>query len=215
MPRTATKPIPEKQFLAVLSAIGDLQQYGQAFVNGKRFPTKVLSFEGRAFLARQRHGLVMETMLVRGLRFSEVARMRLDQVTQSPPSIYVHRSKGGRNGSAPVPAELATRLVTWQRRHCYLYQRPSELLFPARTGRPLRNRIFNDMLREFSGLFESLKLSSHVFRDSAAVRIIQQDDASVVDVARFLGHRQTRSTEEYINKKERAEIQLNLPLGWR
>ena len=140
--------------------------------------------------------------------------MRLDQVSQKPPTIYVHRSKGGRDGAAGVPKSLADRLVTWQRRYCYLYQRPSELLFPTRNGGQMGNRIFNDMLKEFSGLFDSLKLSSHVFRDSAAVQIIQQDGVTVVDVARFLGHRQTRSTEEYINKKEQEDIQLNLPLGW-
>jgi integrase len=197
---------------AVLSAIRELQQFGQASVDGQKFPKRQLNSEGRAFLIRQRHGLVMETMLARGLRFSEVSRMRLDQVIISPPAIFVHRSKRGVSASAPVPSELVTRLVTWHRRYCFLYRRRSDLLFPSREGTPLGNRIFNDMLREFAGLFDSLKLSSHVFRDSAAVKVIEQDGVTIVDAARFLGHRQTRSTETYINKREKQEVQLNLLL---
>jgi len=215
MPRKATKPIPAKQFSAVLTAIRDLQVHGQAFVAGQRFPGKVLTFEGRAMLSRQRHGLVMETMLVRGLRFSELARMKAKQVTVNPPAIHVSRSKRGIDGAAPVPAELAIRLLNWHRRYCYLYSRESELLFPSRTGSQLRIRIFNDMLHEFSSMFDALQLSSHVFRDTAAVKIIEQDGVTIVDVARFLGHRNTRSTEAYINKREQQEIQLNLPLGFQ
>jgi integrase len=215
MPRQKTKPIPEETFDALFRAIRDLQNHGQAMVNGKRFPHKILddSKRGKAFLTRQRHGLVMETMLVRGLRFNELASMRRDQLSLKPPSIHVHRSKKGENGSAPVPQLLARRLDSWHFAWHQLYSpKTSELLFPNRNGQQLGIRIYNDMLRSFADLFDELKLSSHCFRDTAAVKIIAEDGMSIVDVGRFLGHRSSVSTEQYIRKKQLQDVQLRLPL---
>lgn len=215
MPRQKTTPIPEATFDAVLRAIRDLQNHGQAMVNGKRFPGKVLDDDnrGKAFLTRQRHGLVMEVMLARGLRFSEAARMRRDQLSIKPPSIYVHRSKKGDDGGQPVPAVLARRLSAWHSAWHQLYSpKTSQLLFPNRSGKPLGIETFNRMLASFSNLFDELKLSSHCFRDTAAINIIMQDGMTIVDVGRFLGHRSSVSTEQYIKKKQQQEVQLRLPL---
>jgi integrase len=209
-----TKPIPEAQRNAIFRAMRQLQDNGQAEIDEKQFPVRPCFADGPALLTRQRHGFVMETMLRCGLRFSELARLKRADLSSNG-MVQITRSKRGLDGEIMVPSDFAMRLIAWHGRYCSQYQRYSPLLFPSRSGGQLAIKVFNEMLTEFGGLFEALKISSHCFRDTAAVLFIGQRDPNgqrtdIVDAARFLGHNRVSSTEIYISKKEQSAIHLKL-----
>jgi integrase len=90
--------------------------------------------------------------------------------------------------TVPISAIVSEELATFRADH-----KPSDLVFPSANRTPLRNRnfrrdVFDDVVEDLG-----LDITPHNLRDTAASLAIQAG-ASVVAVARLLGHESAATT---------------------
>ncbi len=83
---------------------------------------------------------------------------------------------------------VADELVGWKKRH-----QPCSLVFPSANATPLRNRNFRRDVFDAAVEALDLDITPHNLRDTAASLAIQAG-ASVVAVARLLGHESAATT---------------------
>lgn len=136
-----------------------------------------------------------------GLRWGELAALRWADVDIEGKSLRVARAyseeaprgemspvKDHQARTVPVPTIVADELATFRGD-----RKPSDLVFPSANRTPLRNRnfrrdVFDDAVEELG-----LDITPHNLRDTAASLAIQAG-ASVVAVARLLGHESAATT---------------------
>ncbi len=136
-----------------------------------------------------------------GLRWGELAALRwadvgLDKNTLRVARAYSEEAPRGEMSpvkdhqarTVPVPAIVSEELARFQADH-----KPDSLVFPSANRTPLRNRNFRrDVFDDAVDALE-LDITPHNLRDTAASLAIQAG-ASVVAVARLLGHESAATT---------------------
>jgi len=136
-----------------------------------------------------------------GLRWGELAALRWSDVDFAAQRLRVARSyseeaprgemapvKDHQARSVPVPAIVLEELAGYGSGH-----RPQELVFPSASSTPLRNRNFRRDVFDDAVEALDLDITPHNLRDTAASLAIQAG-ASVVAVARLLGHESAATT---------------------
>ncbi|WP_165640039.1 tyrosine-type recombinase/integrase [Mycobacteroides abscessus] len=136
-----------------------------------------------------------------GLRWGELAALRWADVDIERKSLRVARAyseeaprgemspvKDHQARTVPVPTIVSDELATFKGD-----QKPNDLVFPSANRTALRNRnfrrdVFDDAVEELG-----LGITPHNLRDTAASLAIQAG-ASVVAVARLLGHESAATT---------------------
>ena len=106
-------------------------------------------------------------------------------------------TKTGRDRTVPLPPHIAAILAEW-RHHCPTS--PGDLVFPARSGRPLdldtfRARVFRPAVAR-AGLSAELRL--HDLRHTAA-SLLLQSGATVRDVMQICGWTQLATAQRYLH----------------
>ena len=91
-------------------------------------------------------------------------------------------------GTVPIPGTVVDELTDLQAQSA-----PSELVFPSANSTPLRNRNFRRDSFDAATAALGLTITPHNLRDTAASLAIQAG-ASVVAVARLLGHESAATT---------------------
>lgn len=130
----------------------------------------------------------------RGLRVSEVGRLRYEDWRQGPERLYVRRLKGSISAEYKVSPAEAKVLRAWV---LMRGNRPGPL-FPATGWKPLsRQHLHNLMLRysEAAGLPKD-KSHFHVLRHSIAVELVDSG-VDLLHIKDWLGHRSVQSTMVY------------------
>ncbi|BBZ19014.1 hypothetical protein MGAD_33490 [Mycolicibacterium gadium] len=136
-----------------------------------------------------------------GLRWGELAALRWAEVDLGRRSLRVARAyseeaprgemssvKDHQARTVPIPAIVSEELVRFRGVH-----KADELVFPSANRTPLRNRNFRrDVFDDAVNALE-LDITPHNLRDTAASLAIQAG-ASVVAVARLLGHESAATT---------------------
>jgi integrase len=136
-----------------------------------------------------------------GLRWGELAALRWGDVDLVRSSLRVVRAfseeaergqmspvKDHQARTVPVPAIVLEELVIFGER-----TRPDQLVFPSASSTPLRNRNFRRDVFDEAVADVGLEITPHNLRDTAASLAIQAG-ASVVAVARLLGHESAATT---------------------
>jgi integrase len=136
-----------------------------------------------------------------GLRWGELAALRWSDVDLQSRTLRVVRAfseeaprgelspvKNHQARTVPVPEIVSDELAGYQAR-----QHQSELVFPSASGTPLRNRNWRRDVFDSAVQVLGLKITPHNLRDTAASLAIQEG-ASVVAVARLLGHESAATT---------------------
>lgn len=136
-----------------------------------------------------------------GLRWGELAALRWSDVDLASRRLRVARSyseeaprgemapvKDHQARSVPVPAIVLEELAGYGSG-----RRPQELVFPSASSTPLRNRNFRRDVFDDAVEALDLDITPHNLRDTAASLAIQAG-ASVVAVARLLGHESAATT---------------------
>ena len=143
-----------------------------------------------------RDGLMLRTLLETAARNSELVSLDVRHVDASGRHIEIHDGKGGKNRIVPITRELA-RLLT-----LYIAERRAGPLFPSRqagTGVPhqLSTRRVGQLVRDTAlsaGITK--RVYPHLLRHTTATRLLL-DGMPLHDVALFLGHESTKTTERY------------------
>ncbi len=145
-------------------------------------------------LVRTRAALQM--LYTTGMRVSEMANLKLDQLNMEEGWVRVH-GKGGRERVLPLgprAQEALTKYLSSRQKH---FPGEREILFLSYRGRPISRTDFWCQLRELArraGLKDGVH--PHKIRHSAATRLLE-GGASLRVVQEILGHRSVTSTQRY------------------
>lgn len=164
----------------------------------------------KTWLGRRDHALLLMTVQT-GLRVSEVTSLRSEDLHLGPSPHVQCRGKGRKERCTPLTQQTVAALRAWLRQR---KGAPSDPLFPSVRGTVLSRDAVAWLVKKYaetaSQKLPSLKnksISPHVFRHTAAVRLLQAGvDRSVI--ALWLGHEQVETTQIYLHAdlsiKERA-----------
>lgn len=164
----------------------------------------------KTWIGRRDHALLLTTVQT-GLRVSEVIGLRLEDLQLGPSPHVRCRGKGRKERCTPLTRQTVAALRAWLRER---KGTPSDPLFPTTRGSSLSRDAVEWLVKKYAAIASerqpSLKtksISPHVFRHTAAVRLLQAGvDRSVI--ALWLGHEQVETTQIYLHAdlsiKERA-----------
>jgi len=149
-----------------------------------------------------------------GLRVSEVAHLKIDDIDSQRMLIRVEQGKGGRDRNAMLSPQLLELLRLWWRegkRRGVMF--PHGWLFPGRnctdpiSARQLHRAVHE--ATEFAGIHK--RVSPHTLRHSFATHLLEQDvDIRVIQV--LLGHTRIDTTAIYTKVSTRTMQAVASPL---
>jgi integrase/recombinase XerD len=155
----------------------------------------------------QRDRVLLMLLYNTGARVSELAGLRVQDVSlESRMSVHV-RGKGRKNRSVPLWRQTVKLLRSWLRK---LDGKPDSPLLPNARGNPMTRSGIAQRLRlaveqaasEYSAL-RSSRISPHTIRHTTAMHLLQSGvDLSVI--AMWLGHETTQTTHQYLD----ADLEL-------
>ena len=186
-----------------------------------RYPSKlpaVLSVEEVGQLLESTPGIKYKAILGAaygaGLRVSEVATLKVDDIDSTRMLIRVEQGKGRKDRNAMLSPQLLTLLRLWwkegKRRGVML---PHGWLFPGRShGDPISTRQINRAIHEAAEAAGIRKrVSPHTLRHSFATHLLEQDvDIRVIQV--LLGHSKLDTTALYARVATKTIRSVTSPL---
>jgi len=195
----------------------------------KRIVTFLSPFEVDALIAApdqsrwegRRDRALMLLAIQTGLRVSELTGLNCSDVTLGTGANVRCEGKGRKQRAVPLTTAVAALLQVWLHERA---GRPSDPLFPTRTGRRLSRdavalRVSTHAATAATGCpsLTDKRIHPHVLRHSCAMQLLQAGvDTSVI--ALWLGHAGVRSTDAYVHAditiKEKA-LALTTPAAAR
>lgn len=180
----------------------------------KRFDKRIVTFlnaaEVDALVAApdqsrwegRRDRVLMLLAIQTGLRVSELTGLNCNDVTLGTGANVRCEGKGRKQRAVPLTTAVAALLQAWLRERA---GRPSDPLFPTRTGRRLSRdavalRVSTHAETAAMGCPSLIgrRVHPHVMRHSCAMQLLQAGvDTSVI--ALWLGHAGVRSTDPYVH----------------
>ena len=178
-----------------------------------RLPAALSRSEIGAILARTpllKHRVTFLAGYSAGLRASEVAHLRSDDVDAARGVLRVRKGKGNRDREALLPPILLDGLQAY-RRQC---QPPGPYLFPKRTstGEPMRSDSISAAFRNAvarAGLSRP-EVRYHSLRAAFASHLLE-DGVSLPVIQRLLGHTSLRTTARYLRVSSRVLAEVRSP----
>ena len=170
------------------------------------------------WLGRRDHALLL-TAIQTGLRVSELASLRVGEVSLDTGAHCRVLGKGRKERCATLTAETVAVLRTWLAER---QDEPNEPLFPSRRGGQLTPKAIAWLLdkhvttaaRRCRSL-RSKRVTPHVLRHTNAM-LLRARDIDILTIALWLGHESTKSTEIYLhanNKLKQRAIERAAPTG--
>jgi integrase/recombinase XerD len=164
----------------------------------RRLPVVLSTDEMARFLDaldNPKHRAILMTAYSAGLRLSEVAGLRLEDIDSARMVIHIRQSKGHKDRDVMLSPRLLDIL-----RQYWKGQRPEPFLFPGRTpGQPISPRTVQLVCRRAlvaSGL--SKRVNMHALRHSFATHLLEAGtDLRTIQV--LLGHRSLGTTARYLH----------------
>jgi len=179
---------------------------------------EVLSVEEAARLLAAAPGIKYKAALSvaygAGLRVSEVAHLKVDDIDSTRMLIRVEQGKGGRDRNAMLSPQLLELLRLWWRegkRRGVMF--PHGWLFPGRSYTdPISSRQLHRAVQEAAEVAGIRKrVSPHTLRHSFATHLLEQDvDIRVIQV--LLGHAKLDTTALYTRVATKTICQITSPL---
>jgi len=180
----------------------------------KRFDKRIVTFlsavEVDALVAApdqarwegRRDRVLMLLAIQTGLRVSELTGLNCNDITLGSGASVRCEGKGRKQRSVPLTAQVAALVQVWLNERA---GRPSDPLFPTRTGRRLsRDAVALRVSTHAATAAERCpsllgkRIHPHVMRHSCAMQLLQAGvDTSVI--ALWLGHAGVRSTDPYVH----------------
>jgi site-specific recombinase XerD len=150
----------------------------------------------------RRDRVLMLLAIQTGLRVSELTGLNCNDITLGTGASVRCEGKGRKQRAVPLTAQVTALLQVWLRERA---GRPSDPLFPTRTGRRLSRdavalRVSTHAATASQNCPSLLgkRIHPHVMRHSCAMQLMQAGvDTSVI--ALWLGHAGVRSTDAYVH----------------
>ena len=176
----------------------------------KKLPT-VLSQEEIVSLlcaiSNIKHRAIVMTMYAGGLRVSEVAALRIDDIDSKRMLIHVHQGKGKKDRLVPLSVKLLETL-----RHYYRVTKPRDWLFPGQNPECHINRAtINHIVKRASVSAIGKRISPHTLRHSNATHLLEAG-VNIRVVQGLLGHGRLSSTDVYSHVTRKRVTATKTPL---
>lgn len=145
-----------------------------------------------------------------GLRISEAAHLRYEDISRANMKIHISRSKNRSDRYAPLsPFALESLTHYWR-----VYGRPMGYLFPTRTD--TSKPVTSEFMRRHIGQTERKlgwphRLTCHSFRHAFATHFYE-DHQDLLTLKTLLGHRSINSTTVYVNLSNATLHQYASPI---
>jgi len=161
-----------------------------------------------AAIDNPKHRALLMVAYSSGLRVSEVARLKVEDIDIERMMVRVHRAKGRKDRYTPLSRVALETLEAYQQ-GC----RPQHWLFPgAREGRHLTTRSIQKVMeraRKNAGLRK--KVTMHTLRHSYATHLLE-DGTDLRYVQELLGHRRPETTMIYTHVTRKDIRRIRSPL---
>lgn len=139
-----------------------------------------------------KHRALLMTMYGGGLRVSEVTHLRITDIDSQRMVIRIEEGKGRKDRHLMLSAHLRLVLQEYWRA-----RRPTTLLFPGPTGRPLTrenvNRFFHQARRRAT---ITKRVYPYSLRHACATHLLEHG-TNIRVIQTLLGHRSLRTTQRY------------------
>jgi site-specific recombinase XerD len=148
-----------------------------------------------------------------GLRASEVARLRVDDIDWRGGVVHVHTRKTGRGAVLPLPHDLGQALAAYLRRGRPVTRaRQVFVLHHMRVGAPISRQIVGDAVRralKHAGICAPNR-GANLLRHSLATDLLRHG-ATLKEIADLFGHRSLATTGIYAKVDVAALREVALP----
>ncbi len=161
-----------------------------------------------AAIDNPKHRALLMVAYSSGLRVSEVARLKVEDIDVERMMIRVHRAKGRKDRYTPLSRVALETLEAYQK-GC----RPQLWLFPgAREGRHLTTRSVQKVLEKArKGAKLQKRVTMHTLRHSYATHLLE-DGTDLRYVQELLGHRRPETTMIYTHVTRKDLRRIRSPL---
>jgi integrase/recombinase XerC len=142
---------------------------------------------------------VLEVLYGAGLRVSELAAVRVVDVSLADGTILVRPAKRGEPRTLPLPKASLPHLLRYLAARSVLlrpWAKDEGFLFLGRTGKPVTPYSVQQVVSKLAKRI-GLRAHPHAFRRSVATHLVK-DGVSVAVVQRLLGHRSLEATAIYL-----------------
>lgn len=158
-------------------------------------------------LSNIKHLAMVMTMYAVGLRVSEVAALRLEDIDSTRMLIHVHQGKGKKDRLVPLSEKLLQTL-----REYYSATKPRGWLFPGQNPQEHINRATINLIVKRAGLSAiGKRISPHTFRHSNATHLLEAG-VNIRIVQGLLGHKRLSTTDVYSHVTRRRVTATKTPL---
>ena len=167
----------------------------------------IIDSPNTATFSAQRDRILLVLLYNTGARVSELAGLRIQDVSlETRMSVRIH-GKGRKNRSVPLWRQTAKLLRIWLRQ---LNGTPESPLLPNARGNPMtrsgiahRLQVAVKQAAATHPSLRSMRISPHLIRHTTAMHLLQSGvDLSVI--AMWLGHETTQTTHQYLD----ADLEL-------
>ena len=167
-------------------------------LEGPQFTRLIASLDGSSPVDLRNRAILL-CLASLGLRASEVARLRLDDIDWRNGLVHVHTRKTGRGAVLPLPHELGQALVAYLRRGRPVTQtRHVFVLHHMRVGEPISRQTVGDAVRRalrHAGICAPVR-GANLLRHSLATDLLGHG-ATLKEIADLFGHRSLTTTRIY------------------
>ena len=170
-----------------------------------------------SWLGRRDHALLLTTITT-GLRVSELAALRISDVSLATTATVHVLGKGRKERATPLKAETVAVLRAW------LHERqgaPQDPVFPTHHGRPLSHDAISKLLAKHTATaactcpsLATKRVTPHVLRHTNAM-LLQARRVDIATIALWLGHESIKTTYIYQhadNKLKQEAIDRTAPI---
>jgi integrase/recombinase XerD len=154
-----------------------------------------------------RNKALFMTIYGSGLRLSEAANLKVNDIDSAGNRIFIRKGKGGRDRYAMLPKKTLEVL-----REYYRVYKPKEWLFVTKTGTKMTNRGIQDSWKYIvrkSGIPKHITV--HTLRHCFATHLLNEGN-NVFQIKRLLGHVRIDTTTWYLQLSDSETLKLNSPL---
>ena len=189
-----------------------------SYLDQKEIKALLRAPDRTTWLGRRDHALLL-TAIQTGLRVSELASLRVGDVSLGTGAHCRVIAKGRKERCATLTAETVGVLRTW------LAERqggPDQPLFPSRRGGPLTPKAIAYLLDKHTSAagrrcrtLQTKRVTPHVLRHTNAM-LLRARGIDTFTIALWLGHESSKSTEKYLhadNKLKQRVIEQAAPTG--
>ena len=158
----------------------------------------------RLWVLRKRDAVIVNVLLLTGLRVDELCSLKLSDLTLSERkgTLLVRHGKGGKQRVVNLHIEARKQLSEW------LEVRPqvgNDGLFVGQTGEGIKPRLVQRLVERYADLAELKDVTPHSLRHTYA-RNLLDSGSSLQEVALLMGHSSLDSTARYVQPSE-TELQ--------